>query len=41
MLEYSVQTTVLFEKEAKVLIKKYPSFKKDLAQIIAKLKTDP
>jgi hypothetical protein len=41
MNEFSVETTALFEKEAKALRKKYPSFKKDIALIISNLKSDP
>ncbi len=41
MQSFSVETTLLFQKEAKSLVKKYPSFKTDLQAIINSLKEDP
>jgi len=41
MQSFTVETTPLFQKEAKSLIKKYPSFKSDLQAIIDSLKEEP
>ncbi|MEP6612755.1 MAG: addiction module toxin RelE [Mucilaginibacter sp.] len=40
-MSFKVVTTRNFEKEAKPLSKKYPSFKKDIAKLIKTLKTNP
>jgi len=40
-MNYKVKVTRNFDKEAKPLIKKYPSFKKDIAQLIDGLESDP
>ncbi len=41
MQSFTVETTPLFQKEAKSLVKKYPSFKSDLQTIIDSLKEEP
>ena len=40
-MSYSIKVTANFEKEAKPLIKKYPSFKSDIAKLIHELETNP
>jgi len=40
-MSYNVKTIVIFEKQAKRLLKKYPSLKKELLQLIHKLKENP
>jgi mRNA-degrading endonuclease RelE of RelBE toxin-antitoxin system len=40
-MSYSIKVTANFEKEAKPLIKKYPSFKADIAKLIYELETNP
>ncbi len=40
-MNYNVKTIDVFEKQAKRLLKKYASFKGDLAQLINSLKEDP
>ena len=40
-MSFRIKITKNFEKEAKPLIKKYPSFKKDIAKLIEDLKLNP
>ncbi|HVS93942.1 MAG TPA: hypothetical protein VHE59_18015 [Mucilaginibacter sp.] len=40
-MSFSVKITGNFEKEAKPLIKKYPSFKSDIAKLINDLELNP
>jgi len=40
-MSYSIKITANFDKEAKPLIKKYPSFKSDIARLINDLETNP
>ena len=40
-MSYSVKTLVSFEKQAKRLIKKYPSLKSEIQQLISSLKENP
>lgn len=40
-MSYNVKTISVFEKQAKRLIKKYPSLKTELISLIAKLKDNP
>jgi len=40
-MSYSVLTIPPFDKQAKRLIKKYPSLKTELSQLIASLRADP
>ncbi len=40
-MSFKIIITRNFEKEAKPLAKKYPSFKKDIAKLIKALKTNP
>lgn len=40
-MSYSVITIKTFERQAKRLLKKYPSLKSELAILIAELKNDP
>jgi mRNA-degrading endonuclease RelE of RelBE toxin-antitoxin system len=40
-MSYSVKTLVSFEKQAKRLIKKYPSLKNEIQQLISSLKEAP
>ncbi len=40
-MNYKVSTLRLFEKQAKRLLKKYPSLKSDLTQLIENLSTSP
>ena len=40
-MNYKVETTPPFEKQAKKLAKKYPSLKNDLLQLIESLETTP
>jgi len=40
-MSYNVNSIPLFDKQAKRLAKKYPSLKKDLAELIKKLADDP
>ncbi len=40
-MNYSVKTIAVFERQAKRLIKKYPSLKTEIFELIRKLKLDP
>lgn len=40
-MSYNVKSLAVFERQAKRLIKKYPSLKDELLQLIASLKADP
>ncbi len=40
-MSYNVDTISTFRREAKKLIRKYPSLKKELEQLIENLSTDP
>ena len=40
-MNYSIEVTSYFKKDAKRLLKKYPSLKSELAELIASLKTQP
>ena len=40
-MNYKVTTILVFEKQAKRLIKKYPSLKKELAQLVDSLEQNP
>ncbi len=40
-MSYNVDTISTFRREAKKLIRKYPSLKKELEQLIGNLSTDP
>jgi hypothetical protein len=40
-MSYNVKTLVLFEKQAKRLIKKYPSLKVELNQLISSIADNP
>jgi mRNA-degrading endonuclease RelE of RelBE toxin-antitoxin system len=40
-MNFRIKITRNFEKEAKPLIKKYPSFKKNIAKLIAELESNP
>ncbi|MDX2128530.1 MAG: type II toxin-antitoxin system RelE/ParE family toxin [Chloroherpetonaceae bacterium] len=40
-MNYSVKTTDIFEKQAKRLIKKYPSLISEIYQLVSTLKTNP
>jgi mRNA-degrading endonuclease RelE of RelBE toxin-antitoxin system len=40
-MSYSVKTIPVFEKQAKRLIKKYPSLKKELGELVKELKENP
>src|SRR5579859_5795177 len=40
-MSYNIKITANFDKEAKPLIKKYPSFKSDIARLISDLETNP
>ncbi|WP_299284684.1 type II toxin-antitoxin system RelE/ParE family toxin [uncultured Mucilaginibacter sp.] len=40
-MNYEIATIPIFDKQAKRLGKKHPSFKNDLAQLIASLTTEP
>ena len=40
-MNYSVKTLAVFDREAKKLVKKYPSLKGELAQLIGSLSADP
>jgi mRNA-degrading endonuclease RelE of RelBE toxin-antitoxin system len=40
-MSYKISTIPLFDKQAKRLSKKYPSFKRDLATLIDKLSEEP
>jgi mRNA-degrading endonuclease RelE of RelBE toxin-antitoxin system len=40
-MSYNIKTLVSFEKQAKRLIKKYPSLKVELNQLISSLASDP
>jgi mRNA-degrading endonuclease RelE of RelBE toxin-antitoxin system len=40
-MSYSIEVTGLFDKQLKRLIKKFPSLKKEYAQLIASLKENP
>lgn len=40
-MSYNVKTIAVFEKQAKRLIKKYPSLKTELISLITKLKDNP
>ena len=40
-MSYNVVTSKIFEKEAKRLIRKFPSLKKEVLNIIEKLEVDP
>ena len=40
-MSFSVKTILVFEKQAKRLIKKYPSLKTELITLIATLKVNP
>ncbi len=40
-MNYNVKTLSVFEKQAKKLVRKYPSLKKELLELIEKLKSDP
>lgn len=41
LMNYKVDTISLFDKQAKRLTKKYPSFKKELAELIKSLTINP
>jgi mRNA-degrading endonuclease RelE of RelBE toxin-antitoxin system len=40
-MSYNVKTVAIFEKQAKRLLKKYPSLKNELFQLIQELKENP
>ncbi|MDR0892650.1 MAG: type II toxin-antitoxin system RelE/ParE family toxin [Mediterranea sp.] len=40
-MQYSIETTASFDKEAKRLIKRYPSFKQDYLRLLEQLKENP
>jgi hypothetical protein len=40
-MSYSVKTLAVFEKQVKRLIKKYPSLKTELWELVKKLKSNP
>lgn len=40
-MSYNVKTIKVFERQAKRLIKKYPSLKKELAILVSSLKVNP
>jgi mRNA-degrading endonuclease RelE of RelBE toxin-antitoxin system len=40
-MSYNVKSITVFEKQAKRLIKKYPSLKKELFELVQKLKENP
>ena len=40
-MNYSVASLPLFDKQAKRLAKKYPSFKKDLSALVKNIEADP
>ena len=40
-MNYSVKTIAVFEKQAKKLIKKYPSLKGELLELVQELKLNP
>lgn len=40
-MSYKVKTISVFEKQAKKLIKKYPSLKKELLELVKELKRNP
>ena len=40
-MSYSVKTIIVFEKQVKRLVKKYPSLKTELVSLIATLKDNP
>jgi mRNA-degrading endonuclease RelE of RelBE toxin-antitoxin system len=40
-MSYNVQTTPPFEKQAKKLVKKYPSLKNDLLRLVESLELNP
>ncbi|MDH7462500.1 type II toxin-antitoxin system RelE/ParE family toxin [Chitinophagaceae bacterium 26-R-25] len=40
-MSYKVKTTAVFEKQAKKLVKKYSSLKKELLELIQNLKENP
>jgi len=40
-MSYSVDTISLFDKQAKILMKKYPSFKNDLSEIVEFIADNP
>lgn len=40
-MNYKVKTTNVFDRQAKRLIKKFPSLKKELQNLISQLKIDP
>ena len=40
-MKYNIKVTKHFEKDAKPLLKKYPSLKKDLAKLISDLEEHP
>jgi len=40
-MSYNVKTIIIFEKQAKRLIKKYPSLRTELISLIARLKDNP
>lgn len=40
-MSYSIKVTANFAKEAKSLIKKYPSFKSDVGKLIHELEVNP
>lgn len=40
-MSFSVKTISVFERQAKRLIKKFPSLKKELVELIFELKSDP
>ena len=40
-MNYSVKTIAFFEHKAKKLVKKYPSLKQELSELVQSLKTEP
>ena len=40
-MSYSIKTIVVFEKQTKRLLKKYPSLKSELLQLVQELKENP
>jgi hypothetical protein len=40
-MKYNILTINPFERQLKRLVRKYPSLKKEYAQLIAKLETEP
>lgn len=40
-MSYSVKTISVFERQAKRLVKKYPSLKKEIAELVESLKQNP